>query len=178
MAAGKFRAGIPNRFRQVDLEPEPASQIACQLCLCPASLQGSHLFPENVLGDGVHPLGSVQRSEPDSWLCGHPALRLGRVPVGQVEGNEETCVRVDTQKRPRSSITKSAPDNSRFPKMVWRRRAKSGQRSGPDGSCAGTMRAITFWRSRSSTIWPALNSSFRRRVSRNWRIFTDGIFTL
>src|SRR6202020_2748950 len=45
-------------------------------------------------------------------------------------------------------------------------------------SFSGTMRAMRVSRSRSSTVFPARNHALRRRVSRSWRIFTDGIFTL
>jgi hypothetical protein len=139
----------------------------------PSCLGSGNLLPENMLRDGVHPFRTVQGSKPHARIRRHATLCLFRVPIGQVEGNKETCVRVNTQKRPRSSTTRSAPDTERFPNIFRRRLAKSGRSSGADCACAGTIRAITFWRSRSSTVWPALNNSFSRRVSRNWRIFTD-----
>ncbi len=68
MSAGQFRASLPHGFWQVDLEPEPASQIAFQFGLYPSRLNGSNLFAENMLRDGMHPFRAVKWSEPDSRL--------------------------------------------------------------------------------------------------------------
>jgi hypothetical protein len=178
MAPGQFRAGIPNRFWNLDLKPEPASQIAGQFGVYASSFERTHLLAEHMLSHGVRPFRTVERSKPDPRFCRHATFRLGRMAIRQVERDKETCVRVDirdAQKRPRSSITRSAPDKTRFPNIFWRRWAKSGQCSGSVWRSAGTMRAITFCRSRSSTVWPAPNNSFNRRVFRNWRIFTEGM---
>src|SRR5271157_1946287 len=95
--------------------------------------------------------------------------------VLQVQGDEEACVRIN-QKRPRPLTTNSAPGTSRLPKIVSTRAAKSGHSRGCTvDEDSGTMRPSTRSRSRSSTVFPACNQAFRRRVSRNWRMFTEGM---
>jgi len=66
MAAGQFRAGIPDGFWQVHLEPQSATEIALQFRLYPSRLTGSGLLPENMLRDGVHPFSTVEGSEPEA----------------------------------------------------------------------------------------------------------------
>jgi hypothetical protein len=97
------------------------------------------------------------------------------VAVGEINGDEETCVGVDTQNRPRSSMRRSAPESCRLPKIFERRSAKFGQSPSVTLERSGTIRAITSCRSRSSTVLPARSQALRRRVSRNSRIFTEGI---
>src|SRR5271157_5437729 len=95
--------------------------------------------------------------------------------IDQVKGDEETRVGVDAQYRPRSSISRSAPGRVLFPRILLARAPKSGHSLGCLGGIFGTIWPITRSRSRSSTVFPAFNQAFRRRVSRSWRMFMQSI---
>src|SRR5271166_865191 len=95
--------------------------------------------------------------------------------IDEIKGDEETRVSVDAQYRPRSSISRSAPGRILFPRTLLARPPKSGHSLGCLGGISGTIWPIMRSRSRSSTVFPAFNQAFRRRVSRSWRMFTESM---
>jgi len=80
---------------------------------------------------------------------------FGRMPIGQVKRYEEAGIGVEVQNRSRPSATRSAPGRVRSPNIFRRRPAKSGHVRGLGDDLSGTMRAITRFRSRRSTVLPA-----------------------
>lgn len=156
VSPGQFSTGVPNGSWQIDLEPEAASKIAFQFGLRPPRLEGKRSLSEKCV---ARPRASVrhgagQRTRSAALMsCGAP---LPRNVDREDRGRSRNCCPRRYSKATASSIAKSAPDKARFPKIFWRRPAESGQSAGAESACAGTMRAITFWRSRSSTVYAIL----------------------
>ncbi len=128
-----------------------------------------------MLADCMCPLGTMQRCQPNTRTPRHMLLRFLRVGIWQVQRYKNACIRVDSQKRPRSSISRSAPGRQRSPKSFSTRPAKSGHCLGAACAGSGTIQARRRFRSWSSTVLPDRSHAFSWRVSRSSRRLIFGI---
>ena len=174
--ASKFHGGLKYRLWHLLFQKQPKLAISFERRVELSSFSAGDCAAKNVLRDGMSPLHTMQRKEPDSRARRHPALRLDGMRIVHVERDKETGIRVDAQYLDfsRSSISKSAPGTRRPPRIFLARAAKSGHSTCSGSGRSGTMRPSTLSRSRSSTVFPALSHSFRRRVSRSCRRLIDG----
>ena|ERR1019366_29259 len=170
-------AALEGHFRHVHLKPEARFTVPLELRVQFLRLAGRNLAQEQVLGNGVRPFRAMKRRQPNPGMLCQQMLRLGKVPIVQVKRNEEARIRVDAQYRARlrSLIKRSAPGKILSPKIFLARAAKSGHSAGGPSPFAGMICPMTRSRARNSTVFPCCNQAFRRRVSRSWRIFMDGI---
>jgi len=178
IAAAQVGAHLKGVFRHCRLKPQAISSVVLQGAEDGIRLGLRNLAIKNLVGDRMGTFRRVKRGKPDAGFLFHPLHRGCGMPVPHVERCEETRIGVGSQKRPRSFIKSSTAVKTRSPNIFLARASKSGHFAGFPSVFSGTMRAMTRSRSRSSTVFPALSQAFRRRVSRSWRRFTDGIVTL
>jgi len=178
VAAAQVGAHLKGVFRHCRLKPQAVRSVVLQGVEDSIRLSLRNLAIKNLLGDRMGTFRRVKRGKPDAGFLFHAFHRGRRMPVQHVERCEETRIRVDSQKRPRSFIKSSTTVKTRSPNIFLARASKSGHFAGFRSVFSGTIRAITRSRSRSSTVLPARSQAFRRRVSRSWRKFTEGMVTL
>jgi len=97
VAASELGAKVEGRFRQRHFHPQTAIPVLLKALMQKVGFRARHYFPEDLLFDGMSPLGHMKRSQPHGRTVSHPSLGLGRMPIGNIERNEEAGVRVDVQ---------------------------------------------------------------------------------
>jgi hypothetical protein len=175
IAAAEVCANIEGVFRYCCLKPQAICPVALQRGEDGIRFSLGNLFIKNLFGDGMETFRRVKRCKLQAGLLLHPLSRGCRMHILHVERREKTGIGVDRQKRPRSFSKSSTTFKTRSPNIFFARASKSGHFAGFSSAVSGTMRAITLSRSRSSTVVPARNQAFKRRVSRSCRMLTDGI---
>ena len=145
--------------------PHLAASILCEAVMQTLRFLGKKSFSEYVLLNRMSPFCNVQRRDAYRGFRTQQGFRSAGMLVRQVKRDKKAGVCVNAQKRPRSSMTKSAPGKMRSPNISLRKAAKSGSEGFSAGLLCGTIRAITLSRSRSSTVFPERSQLLSLRVS-------------
>jgi hypothetical protein len=155
--------------------PHTGFAIALELPINRLRFPRRDLVLKYMLADCMCPLDAMQRCQPNTRMLRHMPLRFLRVGIWQIQRHKNACIRIDSQKRPRSSIRRSAPGRQRSPKSFSTRPAKSGHCLGAACAGSGTIQARRRFRSWSSTVLPDRSHAFSWRVSRSSRRLILGI---
>jgi hypothetical protein len=176
VTASEISAKRESVFRQRDLAPNVGGLVRNKLGMCSVGLLRCHSSAKLMLPESVGPFGTMERCQ-NYWRRPLDATtRFGGMDVSQVQGDYEARININVQYRPRSSSTTLG--RIRSPNISLARASKSGHLAGFSSTFSGTMRAMTLSRSRSSTVLPARSHALRRRVSRSWRKFTEGMVVM
>lgn len=95
--SGKLDASLERQLRQRTLQPKSGCSIALEILGEYLRVVSRHFPRCKVLRDGMRPFRSMERSQPNPGMLRHHPLRFGKVPVVQVQRDEETRVGVDAQ---------------------------------------------------------------------------------
>jgi hypothetical protein len=175
MVAGKLGTEFKGTFRDGDVTPEPCLMIRLEFLFDSARVGCRDLPAEDLLGNSIGPLRRMERGKQDVWLSTQQLIGSARMGVFDLDRDQEAAVNVNRQSRCRSLKKSSTAVRTRSPKIAFRRASKSGHSTFRSVGCSGTIFAISLSRSRNSTVLPARSHAFKRRVSRSWRMLTEGI---
>jgi hypothetical protein len=97
MTPGKLDAGKVGPLRLTCGDQHSTVEILFEVRVCYPSLIWRNLSAKDMLVKGVCKFGAMEWREDYKWPLPHLLLSFRRVPVPQVEGHEETGVRVNDQ---------------------------------------------------------------------------------
>ena len=81
MPPPEFGADLKCPFGEVNFGPQTGGSVRFKVDIRPSGLGSRKLTPEDVLLNGMRPLGAMQRRQPKNRLRGDQRLGCGRVFV-------------------------------------------------------------------------------------------------